>query len=126
MKCYDGGELNFHGGRIPEYRGHNVLNWALAAGEKTLWATWHELAESVDSGRIYGESPIDVKPEDTAEICRSNLAYKAVDIFPSAWKKFLKNNHPCVSQILMKGSGRAVAQKMGLSVRIGHGNQLNL
>ena len=94
LEYYDGGGLNFHGGRIPEYRGANVLNWALAAGEKTLWATWHELAISLDSGGIYGESAVDVKPEDTAEICRSNLALKAIDIFPSAWKKFFEKQPP--------------------------------
>ena len=31
LSCYSGGGLNFHGGRIPEYRGANVLNWALAS-----------------------------------------------------------------------------------------------
>ena len=78
LSCYSGGGLNFHGGRIPEYRGANVLNWALAAGERTLWATWHKLETAIDSGAIYGEASFELDACDTAETCRIKLSVSSL------------------------------------------------
>ena len=94
LSCYSGGGLNFHGGHIPEYRGANVLNWALAAGERTLWATWHKLETAIDSGAIYGEASFELDACDTAETCRIKLSMLALSIFPEAWNKFVGKKEP--------------------------------
>jgi methionyl-tRNA formyltransferase len=94
LSCYSGGGLNFHGGRIPEYRGANVLNWALAAGERTLWATWHKLETAIDSGGIYGEAQFALEVFDTAETCRVKLSKLALSIFPESWNRFVGKKEP--------------------------------
>ena len=46
------GAYNFHPGRLPEYRGAHVLNWAIINGEEKIALTVHLLNEEFDSGDI--------------------------------------------------------------------------
>ncbi|MDP6953213.1 MAG: formyltransferase family protein [Alphaproteobacteria bacterium] len=90
LACYPGGVLNMHGGRIPEYRGANVLNWAVANGEDSLGITWHGLVEAVDAGPIYAESQVPIGPEDTAWDVRGAMLQEGLRLFPEAWQRFVE------------------------------------
>ena len=103
LSVYHDGALNFHGGRIPEYRGANVLNWALASGEKMLWATWHEMKEQLDSGAIFAEAPIKVEQNDTAETCREKLISAALRLFLPAWSRYVFDKKPIRTPNLQEG-----------------------
>ncbi|NER87931.1 methionyl-tRNA formyltransferase [Moorena sp. SIO3A2] len=46
------GFINFHAGKLPFYRGRNVLNWALINGEKEIGLTAHYVNEGIDTGDI--------------------------------------------------------------------------
>lgn len=46
------GLLNVHAGRLPDYRGRNVLNWALANGEREIGITVHVMDDGIDTGDI--------------------------------------------------------------------------
>lgn len=46
------GALNVHAGRLPQYRGRNVINWALINGETQLGVTAHLMDEGIDTGDI--------------------------------------------------------------------------
>jgi len=85
---YPGGILNMHGGKIPEYRGANVLQWAIINGETELGITWHEMAAEVDAGPIWAESAIPIPATATALDMRAAMIAAAIDLFPAAWAAF--------------------------------------
>jgi methionyl-tRNA formyltransferase len=66
--------INIHGGKVPKYRGANVLNWAIINGEKEIGITIHEAKIPVDSGPIIGEWSISVDYEDTAYTVREKIS----------------------------------------------------
>lgn len=44
--------INCHAGKLPFYRGRNILNWALINDEKEFGITVHYLDEGIDTGDI--------------------------------------------------------------------------
>jgi methionyl-tRNA formyltransferase len=46
------GIINFHAGKLPYYRGRNVLNWAILNGEKEIGLTSHLVDDGIDTGPI--------------------------------------------------------------------------
>jgi len=46
------GCLNFHAGKLPFYRGRNVINWAIINGEREIGITAHFMDEGIDTGDI--------------------------------------------------------------------------
>jgi len=58
--------LNVHSGKLPEYRGANVLNWAIINGEEHIGVTFHLVDRSIDTGPIIFESKLKIEKVDTA------------------------------------------------------------
>ena len=50
------GTINCHAGKLPFYRGRNVLNWALINDEKEFGITVHYVDDGVDTGDIILQS----------------------------------------------------------------------
>lgn len=94
LAAYPRGGLNMHGGKLPDYRGANVLNWAIANGETTLGVTWHAMAQKVDAGAIFAESEIPIGETDTAWSMRAQMLDEGIRIFPEAWHRFGKGEPP--------------------------------
>lgn len=46
------GALNLHAGKLPFYRGRNVINWALINGEPEIGITAHFMDDGIDTGDI--------------------------------------------------------------------------
>ena len=46
------GTINCHAGKLPYYRGRNILNWALINDEKEFGITVHYVDDGVDTGDI--------------------------------------------------------------------------
>ncbi len=89
LERYSKGVLNMHGGKIPEYRGANVMHWAIINGEKELGITWHKMISEVDAGLIYAETCIPIPREMSALEIRGKMIEKGIALFPSAWKNLL-------------------------------------
>ena len=89
LNAYSRGIINMHGGRVPEYRGANVLQWAILNGETELGITWHSMVEEVDAGTIWAESTVRIASEMNALNVRALLIEEGVRIFANAWKNFL-------------------------------------
>jgi methionyl-tRNA formyltransferase len=85
---YPVGILNMHGGKIPEYRGQNVLLWAIANGEDELGITWHEICKDVDAGPIWYERMIPIPANATAADMRGAMISTGLEMFPAAWTRF--------------------------------------
>ncbi len=59
------GIINCHAGKLPEYRGRNVLNWVLINGEKKFGITVHYINQKIDDGHIIIQKTYAIKDIDT-------------------------------------------------------------
>jgi methionyl-tRNA formyltransferase len=59
------GFVNFHAGKLPSYRGRNVINWALINGESEIGITGHYMDEGIDTGDIILQRTLPVGWTDT-------------------------------------------------------------
>lgn len=79
--------INCHAGKLPFYRGRNILNWALINDEKEFGITVHYVDEGIDTGAIILQRCYSITDEDNYatllerayEGCSINL-YDAIKI----------------------------------------------
>jgi len=72
------GFVNFHAGKLPDYRGRSVLNWTLINGEEEIGLTGHFVDEGIDTGDIILQRSLPVHWEDTYQ----TLLDRVVPEFP--------------------------------------------
>lgn len=58
------GVVNCHAGRLPFYRGRNVLNWALINDEPSFGITLHQVDEGTDTGDIILQRTYEITDAD--------------------------------------------------------------
>ena len=77
--------INCHAGKLPFYRGRNILNWALINDESEFGITVHYVDEGIDTGDIVVQRSYPITDEDdystllerAYEACSTNL-YEAI------------------------------------------------
>jgi methionyl-tRNA formyltransferase len=102
LQIFPKGILNMHGGKIPEYRGANVLQWCIINGEDEVGVTWHSMVEAVDAGPIWAASTLPIEPIDDAWTVRHKIIEEGVRLFRDFWPHFkyemLKPHFPDLSR----------------------------
>jgi len=58
------GTINCHAGKLPFYRGRNILNWALINDEKEFGITVHYVDEGIDTGDIIMQEVFPISDND--------------------------------------------------------------
>ncbi len=58
------GVINCHAGKLPFYRGRNILNWALINDEKEFGITVHYVDEGIDTGDIIKQNCYPITDND--------------------------------------------------------------
>jgi methionyl-tRNA formyltransferase len=95
--------INCHAGRLPFYRGRNILNWVLINDEKEFGITVHYVDAGIDTGDIILQElyPITLQDDYSTLLKKSyvecaNLLYKAVSLFKNGEVKGKKQSdiHP--------------------------------
>lgn len=65
LDCAPLGAINMHAGKLPFYRGRNVINWAIINGETEIGLTSHYIDEDVDTGDIIVQQTLPIGWTDT-------------------------------------------------------------
>jgi methionyl-tRNA formyltransferase len=73
------GFVNFHAGKLPYYRGRNVINWAIINGEEEIGLTSHYADEGIDTGDIILQHTLPIGWTDTY----GDVLGKVVESFPA-------------------------------------------
>ncbi len=80
--------INCHAGKLPFYRGRNILNWALINDEKDFGITVHYMDEGIDTGDIILQRSYKISDEDDyASLLKisyiecANILYDAIIMF---------------------------------------------
>jgi len=79
------GTINCHAGKLPFYRGRNILNWVLINDEKEFGITVHYIDEGIDTGDIIKQRCFEIKDDydynkllDIAYVECSEILYDAI------------------------------------------------
>ena len=75
----DRGFINFHAGKLPFYRGRNVINWAIINNEPEIGLTAHYLDEGIDTGDIILQKTLPITWHDTY----ADVLSKVTGAFPA-------------------------------------------
>ena len=72
------GFINFHSGKLPYYRGRNVINWAIINNEQSIGLTALYIDEGIDTGDIILQRDVPIGWEDTY----GEVLERVTDAFP--------------------------------------------
>lgn len=90
--------INCHAGKLPFYRGRNILNWALINNETEFGVTVHFVDEGIDTGDIILQKTFPISDEDNY-FTLLNRAYDAcADILYESLVLFKKNKIKVIKQ----------------------------
>lgn len=80
--------INCHAGKLPFYRGRNILNWALINDEKEFGITVHFVDEGIDTGDIILQRTFPISEDDdystlleVAYIKCAEILYDGISLF---------------------------------------------
>ena len=74
------GSFNLHASYLPKYRGAAPIQWALINGETETGLTTFKLAEKVDTGNLYLQKVVEIKPEDNFETLHDRLSESGAEL----------------------------------------------
>ena len=84
--------INCHAGKLPFYRGRNVLNWVLINDEKEFGITVHYVDEGIDTGDIISQKTFPITDQDNyntllnkAYVECSNILYSVIINFKKGY-----------------------------------------
>ena len=70
--------VNFHNGRLPEYRGLAATFWAIVNGEARAGYTFHHVVDALDAGNILIQGSVPIRSRDSISTLETRLAKHAV------------------------------------------------
>lgn len=86
--------VNVHFSMLPRWRGAAPVERAILAGDQTTGVCLMEVAEGLDTGRVYRRSEVPIDPEATAASLRADLVDAAVPMLVSALRDGLGTPEP--------------------------------
>lgn len=84
--------INCHAGKLPFYRGRNILNWALINDEKEFGITVHYIDEGIDTGDIISQRCFPITDEDNYSSLLNRSYFECASILYDAIKILQSNN----------------------------------
>lgn len=79
--------INCHAGKLPFYRGRNILNWALINDEKEFGITVHYVDEGIDTGDIILQRTYPITDEDDYSTLLNTAYTGCADVLYEAIKE---------------------------------------
>ena len=76
--------INVHPSLLPKYKGLNVVERAMEAGEEVTGCTVHYVNEELDGGEIIKQGEVPIIPDDTVESLTKAIQRMEYAILPAA------------------------------------------
>jgi methionyl-tRNA formyltransferase len=108
------GLMNAHFSLLPKYRGAAPVQWALMRGETLTGVSLFRIEKGLDTGPVYLQKPVAVRPEDTSASLRARLADEGLALLEEVLARFEaggaaaipQTGEPSLAPILKKEDGR--------------------
>ena len=94
------GTINCHAGKLPLYRGRNILNWALINGEKEFGITVHFVDEGIDTGDIIKQETHEITLKDNYKTLLEKAYINCPKLLIKAIDSIYYSNYTLISQPL--------------------------
>ena len=75
--------INVHPSLLPKYKGLNVVERAMEAGETVTGCTVHYVTEELDGGTIIAQQEVPILPDDTVESLTKSIQRMEYGLLPS-------------------------------------------
>lgn len=82
--------INCHAGKLPFYRGRNILNWVLINDEKEFGITVHYMDEGIDTGDIILQKTYSITDEDNYRTLLKRAYVGCADVLYESLKMMQK------------------------------------
>ena len=92
------GMYNFHGSKLPKFRGASPIETALALGESVTGVTFMKIEHKMDAGAIADYEEVQILKEDTAISLRSKIGYAVVPLLKRVLPKLSDGSLVCKEQ----------------------------
>lgn len=90
--------INCHAGKLPYYRGRNVLNWVLINDEKEFGITVHYVDAGIDTGDIILQKTYKITDDDTYKTLLDRAYCGCAEVLYDAIKKIQCGNVQTIKQ----------------------------
>lgn len=90
--------INCHAGKLPFYRGRNILNWVLINDEKEFGITVHYMDEGIDTGDIILQRLYPITDKDNYQTLLETAHKECADILYDAIKLMQQGNIRTIRQ----------------------------
>jgi len=106
--------INCHAGKLPSYRGRNILNWALINDEKEFGITVHYVDEGIDTGDVILQQCYPITDEDDYSTLLKRAYKECATNLVNAVKQIQSGQVKAISQKKIQDSGfYCIARKEG-------------
>lgn len=85
--------INLHIAYLPQYRGMNPSTWAIFNQESYTGATWHEVANGIDNGKILVQEKVPIREDDTAMKLMLRCFQTGIRLFRENLEDFLSGEY---------------------------------
>lgn len=92
------GVINCHAGKLPFYRGRNVLNWVLINDEKEFGITVHFVDEGIDTGDIILQKIFPISDEDNYDTLLKLSYIECAKLLYESIKLIRSQKYECIKQ----------------------------
>ena len=90
VAAWKGRILNIHPSLLPKYKGLNTHQRAIEAGENETGCTVHEVVTDLDSGRILGQSYVNILSDETALSLAKRVLVQEHLLYPKVGRNFIR------------------------------------
>ncbi len=104
--------INCHAGKLPFYRGRNILNWVLINDEKEFGITVHYINEKIDKGDIILQKTFKISDKDDYETLLKRSYIGCANILYDAIKRFKKTKPKGLNQNKIHPKGSYCSQRI--------------
>ena len=84
VRGWEGGLVNIHPSLLPAYRGTQVHERVIAAGETSSGASVHFVVPELDAGPVIAQASVPVHPSDTADALAARILEIEHKLYPAA------------------------------------------
>ena len=97
--------INCHAGKLPFYRGRNVLNWVLINDEKEFGITCHYVDEGIDTGDIILQRTYKITDDDDYSTLLARAYIGCADVLYDAIKSIQNGTNKRIKQSTIDAVG---------------------
>lgn len=98
------GFINCHTGKLPYYRGRNVINWAIINNEQEIGLTVHYVDEGIDTGDIILQHMLPISWDDTYGTMLEKVQEAFPDLLAEAVRLIERNEVERQPQASLEGT----------------------